>query len=387
MKRLKLIIYISLIISIFITSVFSNAEVTPMTVSQNGIDFIKGFEGFRATAYWDYQQWSIGYGTACEENQYPDGITKEFAEQLLLQNVVTYVGYVNTFLNKNSIVVNQNQFDALTSFTYNLGNVWNRPDFTLRDMLVDGIEKYSDDQVKNAFGLWCKAGGQVNDGLVRRRAAEAVLFLSDEDFQVIEQDYEIWITSAQSGLRLRSGPGSQFSQVSLIPYNTTIKVTNKEEADGFLWGETTYEGIPGWCALDYAEFISIHTQPATITTEETTTGETTAEETTIGNPNTTGNYDGPLIYGDVNNDGKVNSKDVLLLKKHAANWVVEINKLAADVNLDSQINSKDVLLLRRFLANWDIQLGEEATTALQITVESTTASQTDQESSLETNEQ
>lgn len=374
MKKLKLIVYFTLILAIFLSSVFSNADAVNMMISDHGIEFIKSFEGFSAFAYWDYSQYSIGYGTACEKDQYPDGITEEFADQLLRETVLTYVGYVNAFLNKYSIKVNQNQFDALTSFTYNLGNVWTRDDNTLKRMLIEGIENYTDDDVKYAFGLWCKAGGKVNEGLVRRRAAEANLFLSDEDFGTPIMEYEVWKTTASSGLRLRSGPGTNYSQVSLIPLNTMINVTEKKQVDGFLWGKTVYKGVSGWCALDYAQFIEAYTQPTTTTTTSTTTSTTTATTTTIPtttiNQNTTGSYSGPMIYGDVNKDGRVNSKDVLLFKKHVANWKVEINLPACDVNVDSTINAKDILLLRQYLANWNVELGKAPeTTTTEITTE------------------
>ena len=52
---------------------------TPITLrtTENGVAFIKAREGFRATAYWDYSQYSIGYGSRCEANEYPNGITQE----------------------------------------------------------------------------------------------------------------------------------------------------------------------------------------------------------------------------------------------------------------------------------------------------------------------
>ena len=144
---------------------------------------VKSFEGFSAYKHWDYSQWSIGYGTACGANDYPNGISEAEAVVLLKRALSVSEGYVNTFLNKYGLTVNQNQFDAMVSFTYNLGNVWVTTDnFTLRNYLLDGIEKYSEAQISYAFGLWCKAGGQVLDGLVRRRAAEAALFCTPVDY-------------------------------------------------------------------------------------------------------------------------------------------------------------------------------------------------------------
>ena len=68
--------------------------------------------------------------------------------------------------------LNQNQWDALMSFTYNLGAA-NLESSTLRRLLNAGNYSAAAEQ----FPRWNKAGGQVLAGLVRRRAAERDLFL------------------------------------------------------------------------------------------------------------------------------------------------------------------------------------------------------------------
>lgn len=66
------------------------------------------------------------------------------------------------------------------------------------------------------------------------------------------------------------------------------------------------------------------------------------------------------VFGDANDDGSVNAKDVLVLRKHlAAISGVTINEINADVNADGEINAKDVLLLRKYLAGWGVVLGQE----------------------------
>ena len=63
-----------------------------MRVSQECIELIKAAEGFSRYKYWDYSQWTIGYGTGVSEDEYPDGITEAEAEQLLYNAVVRYEG-------------------------------------------------------------------------------------------------------------------------------------------------------------------------------------------------------------------------------------------------------------------------------------------------------
>ncbi len=181
-KAACLFLAVLLTAAMLITAPTASAAAAFVT-SDTGVNLIKSFEGFNTYKHWDYSQWSIGYGTACGANDYPNGITEAEAVVLLKRALSTSEQYVNTFLNKYSLTVNQNQFDAMVSFTYNLGNVWVTNDnFTLRNYLLDGIEKYSQSDIYYAFGLWCKAGGQVLEGLVRRRAAEAALFCTPVNY-------------------------------------------------------------------------------------------------------------------------------------------------------------------------------------------------------------
>lgn len=63
------------------------------------------------------------------------------------------------------------------------------------------------------------------------------------------------------------------------------------------------------------------------------------------------------IYGDANSDGEVNSKDVVMMKKHLAGYKVDINLAACDVNGDNTVNSKDVVMVMKKLAGYDVVLG------------------------------
>ena len=89
-----------------------------MTTSDAGVDFIIGFEGYRQYAYEDGGSWYIGYGTACEEDEYPDGVTEEEAEQLLRDTLSEMEERVNLFLLRYGISLEQHQpvTDALLLF-------------------------------------------------------------------------------------------------------------------------------------------------------------------------------------------------------------------------------------------------------------------------------
>lgn len=233
------------------------SEAAQARISENGISLIKKFEGYSQYAYWDYSQWTIGYGTGVDKDAYPNGITEPEADRLLRNVVLRYEGYVQDFLNKYNIIVNQNQYDALVSFTYNLGNVWTySSEVTIRTYLINGIQNYTPEQIKAAFLLWVKAGGVVNQGLVRRREQEADLFLSGSDYSPVVPDGEQWRITSATGVRFRNAAITDADILGVIPYNATFTVTEKKQSEGFLWGKVIFDGKSGWCVLDYAEHIS-----------------------------------------------------------------------------------------------------------------------------------
>lgn len=140
-----------------------------------GIELIKHFEGFSAKPYkCPAGVWTIGYGAT----YYPNGnkvkptdtpITEAFATELLKIMLVTYEKSVDSYCVDS---VNQNQFDALVSFCYNLGAANLKASTLLKKVNKDP----KDPSIKLEFMKWTKAGGKTLAGLVRRREAEAELY-------------------------------------------------------------------------------------------------------------------------------------------------------------------------------------------------------------------
>lgn len=154
-----------------------HADAANMTTSEAAIAMIKDYEGFRSKVYWDSGYAYIGYGTSCKSWEYPDGITREKADALMREVLKVKEDALNNKLNKNNVQLTQNQFDALMSFTYNLGTSWMRAGTRLYSYLINGVDNYSDIQIVNAFGTWCHQGKSVNSMLVQRRLHEAKIFL------------------------------------------------------------------------------------------------------------------------------------------------------------------------------------------------------------------
>ncbi|POA98395.1 muraminidase [Chromobacterium sinusclupearum] len=140
-----------------------------MQTSTNGINLIKQFEGLKLTAYQDsVGVWTIGYGHTGPDVRAGLTISNSQADQLLRLDLQRFEQGVSNLV---KAVINQNQFDALISFSYNLG-LGNLQSSTLLRLLNQGDYQAAAGQ----FHLWNKAGGKVLPGLTRRRLAEQALF-------------------------------------------------------------------------------------------------------------------------------------------------------------------------------------------------------------------
>lgn len=149
-----------------------------LKTSEAGIQFIKDHEGFLKYAVWDYSQYSIGYGTRCEKDEFPNGITEEEADYRLRVMLASFEKTVDALLAKSSISHTQAQYDAIISFTFNLGQQWMYSNYTVYQYIMNG--GYTELQFVNTMGAWINAGGEALDGLAKRRIDEANLYLNGE---------------------------------------------------------------------------------------------------------------------------------------------------------------------------------------------------------------
>lgn len=143
-----------------------------MRVSQKGIDLIKKFEGIRLKSYvCPAGVLTIGYGHTGSDVYPNQQITEEEAERLLWKDTESSQQTVSSFV---TVKINQNEYDALVSFVFNIG-----PTAFVNSTLLKLLNKGADRKVVAAeFGRWVKAGSdQPVPGLVRRREEERKLFL------------------------------------------------------------------------------------------------------------------------------------------------------------------------------------------------------------------
>lgn len=141
-------------------------------IDQAGLELITGFEGFSSTVYNDVAgNPTIGYGhliTDDEEGEYNNGVTQDQALDLLRDDAQEAVDAVNELV---TVDLNQNQFNVLVSFVYNVG----RGNFESSTLLRE-LNQGNYDRVPDELRRWTRSGGEVIGGLERRREREADLF-------------------------------------------------------------------------------------------------------------------------------------------------------------------------------------------------------------------
>jgi lysozyme len=145
-----------------------------MEYSKNGLHLTEQFEGCRLTAYPDPatggDPWTIGYGHTGSDVHQGLTITQEQAEELLAQDVKKAAANVNSHVTTQ---ITQEEFDALVDFAFNCG-CGNLDSSTLLKKLNAGDHEGAAQE----FLKWDMAGGHHMAGLLRRRQAEATLFIS-----------------------------------------------------------------------------------------------------------------------------------------------------------------------------------------------------------------
>ena len=147
-----------------------------MNISQEGLSLIKKFEGCELKAYrCPANVLTIGYGITKNVTENME-ISQEEADEMLNEEITEYEEYVNNMV---KVPLEQNQFDSLCAWVYNLGPT-NLEKSTLLKLLNAGDYHLIPSQIRR----WNKAGGETLKGLIRRREAESLLFEGKEWVEV-----------------------------------------------------------------------------------------------------------------------------------------------------------------------------------------------------------
>lgn len=156
-----------------------------MKTSFAGIALIQQFEGRRLEAYkCPAGVWTIGYGhtSAAGKPEVKPGlvITKQEANDILVRDLVRYEDAVDRLV---KVPLTQNQFDALVSFTFNVGE-----GALAKSTLLKRLNAGDYNAVPAELMKWTKAGGKELPGLVRRRRAECAMWREVDDKADLDLD-------------------------------------------------------------------------------------------------------------------------------------------------------------------------------------------------------
>jgi GH24 family phage-related lysozyme (muramidase) len=213
-----------------------------MKTSPIGVALIKKFEGLRTTSYKDVGGvWTVGYGSTGPEIGPDLVITEKRASELLEQDIRTAEKGV---LDALKVPVNQNEFDALVSFAFNVGvNAFKSS--TLCKLLNDGA---TESTVAAEFSRWINVEGKPNEGLKKRRQAEKQLFLSKSRNVALAHSIvaqrDTWLKrepkqssslTAEQKLFVPAGAAHIWDEITIVPSEVDYKVYLTAQPDKPWW--------------------------------------------------------------------------------------------------------------------------------------------------------
>ena len=193
---------------------------SPRYASEGIIKFISSCEGFSPRLIPDCKNsFSIGYGHIVEPfTAFYKDIIQQQALALLIDDVTnsSYGRILNKFLLDNNILFNQHQFDALLSFTYNLGVGWITKGSELKNLILD-----------------------INSG----KRDNNLRFFGD--------------VTSQNGLNLRCSPSVNSKKITALRFGERVEILNSNRYNNFWYLVKTDGGKTGYCHGDYVKVFSI----------------------------------------------------------------------------------------------------------------------------------
>lgn len=213
-----------------------------MNISNRGLDLIKSFEGCRLSAYkCPAGVWTIGYGHTSEVYE-GMVISQAQADRLLVEDVQVYANAVDKYQSRFNF--NQNEYDALVSFTYNCGVG------SLNAVMACCNTKQ---EIAEECKLYNKGGGVVLAGLVRRREEEYKLFMSGSSTASGTSYAEKGEYFFNTRVKIRTAPNLDNSTFTGVCYESGESVeyhTVHRNKCGYNWIQYNRgNGTQGYCAI------------------------------------------------------------------------------------------------------------------------------------------
>ena len=227
-RIISIVLAFALLVSLVPMGAVSVNAASSFVASEEMISVLKEFEGFSRHPYWDYSQWTVGYGTRVPDGKLAEyqanGIPEEEAEELLAQFLETMGEAVNSFADKFGLNLTQAQFDALLSLSFNCGTSWLYKPSTLRTAVVEG---WTGDDFIFAFAQWSNSGNKTITGLIRRRLAEANMYLNGV--------YDIAVPNHYSYVQFDPNGGETEIKVQGYDVNVTPEIRAVPTYDSFVF--------------------------------------------------------------------------------------------------------------------------------------------------------
>lgn len=188
-----------LVIGLLPLGAISTKAASYLNYSENLVNLIKQFEGFSGSAYWDVNQWTIGYGTTGYAGQ---TISEAEADLVLRDRLNTINAKINDFTAKNNLYLNQYQHDALVSFSFNCNTDWMNQVGRFNSAVTRGADVNT---FLFAISLWANVGSTPDANLINRRLAEANLYLNGVYSKSAPANYTYVILDPNGGVAGENG--------------------------------------------------------------------------------------------------------------------------------------------------------------------------------------
>ena len=222
-----MILALVLVISLLPLGAIPTQAASNLNYSENVVNLIKQFEGFSASAYWDVNQWTIGYGTTGYAGQ---TISEAEADLVLRDRLNTINQKINLFTATQNVNLNQYQHDALVCFSFNCGTDWT----TQGGRFFNAVTRNASvDEFLFAISLWANVSSTPDANLLNRRLAEANLYLNGVYSKSAPSNYTYVVLDPNGGTAGNGGEDKM--QAYQIGNNVNILAGNPTKA-GYSFG-------------------------------------------------------------------------------------------------------------------------------------------------------